>query len=514
MILPFAEYLPDQPDFDNPGSSVILNVVPRTVQSYGPFLAPTKTFNALASRCQGAIGVRDSSANTYNFAGTGAKLYEATGAGSIWSDVSIGAGYNCSSAERWNFVQFGDNLLALEINDPIQSFVLNTSAAFANLSAAAPNARYGCVARDFLMVLNTSDAINGSRPQRVWWPAIGDPTNWPALGSTGAAAVQSDAQDIIGDFGWGTGLVSNVGLADTLIFFERAIFRAMYVGAPDIWGFYPWNGVRGCPVPGSIQRTEIGTIHLGPDDFYLSDASQQTGIGNQKIAKSFYADIDQGFLDRVSSALDPINKIYYLAYPSLSTGNGVVDTLLALNYGIPSTMRTPGRWAKIKDPSIMGEILFISTSFGYNVDNFTALTGYTVDSAPAGPDSRLWTGNKDILSFFDGSHTLNYFSGATLSPVLQTSEQQIKKNRRSAVTRGRPIMDGGSPKVTPLTRNRIEDAPVARTPSTINSGGDCFFKDAEGYYHRYQVSIPAGGSFTHMQGLDIPDDAVVDTGSR
>lgn len=514
MLLPYAEYTPDQPDFQNPGSSLILNVLPRTPKSYGPFASPTQALNSLTQRVQGAIGVRDSAANTYNFAGTATKLWEANSSTSAWADVSKVGGYTISVEEQWRFAQFSDTFIALNINDNIQAFTLGSSSVFADLAAAAPKARYATTIRDFLMVLNTNDATNGARPQRAWWPAIGDPTNWPTLGSATAASLQSDAQDILGDFGWGTGLVANVGPADGLVFFEKAVFRTMYIGAPDIFGFYPANGVRGCPVPGSIQRTEIGTIYLGPDDFYLYDGNSPVGIGNQKIAKSFYSDIDQGFLTRVSSALDPINKIYYLAYPSLTTGAGIVDTLIACNYGLNSTMGTPGRWAKIKDPSIVGEFLFISTSFGYNTDNFTTLTGYNVDTAPAGPDSRLWTGNKDILSFFDTTHTLNYFSGANLEATLETTEAQIIEGQRCAVTRARPIADGGEPSITPYVRNRIEDAPVAKTASQINSNGDCFFKDAEGYYHRFRIDIPAGESFSHQQGVDVGRDDIMESGER
>lgn len=508
-LFPFGEWLPDQAAFDNPGSSNILNVFPRTTGSYGPFASMTAAgLGALNLRCQGGSGFRDSAGNSYDFAGTGTKIYRATSSGG-WSDVSGGV-FTIAVEEQWRTAQFGDVIYFTNISDGIQAYTLGVSANFAALAAAAPKARYLAMSRNFLLAANTIDATNGAKPQRVWWPAIGDPTNWPALGTSAAAAVQSDAQDVTGD-GWITGLVPSVGSVDALVVFEKSISRAMYIGAPDIWGFYPMYGVRGSPVSGSIQRTEIGAIYLGPDDFYLNDGNSVIGIANQKCAKTFYADVDQNFLTRCCSALDPINKLYYLAYPSSATGNGVLDKILVCNYSLKSIVGTPGRWTPIS-PGLF-EYLLVTATFGYNEENFTALTGFNVDTAPAGPDSRLWTGNKDVLSAFDTTHALNYFTGGNLAPILETTEGQPIKSRRAGIMNSKPLIDGGTPTLTPYTRNRLQDSPVAGTASLMNAVGYCPMR-AEGFYHRIRATLPAGSLFNHAQGVDIPQEAIIDTGAR
>lgn len=516
-FLPFGEWLPDQPDFNNPGASNILNVFPRTPQSYGPFPGLAGAgLSALLSRVQGGSGFRDSASNSYNFVGTGSQLLSATSAGSSWSDVSKVGGYHCSTEEQWRSAQFGDTIYFTNISDPVQAYTLGISPTFADLSSAAPKARYACVSRNFLLLGNTSGGSAdttgpAAKPQRVWWSAIGDPTNFPTLETSAAAGVQSDAQDVTGD-GWITGMAASVGSVDVLLLFEKSVTRCMYIGAPDIWGFYPMYGVRGCPVPGSIQRTEIGAIYLGPDDFYINDGQSVLGIANQKCAKTFYADVDQNFLSRCCSALDPINKLYYFAYPSLATGNGILDKMLVCNYSLKSSVGTPGRWAPISPG--MFEFLLISTSFGFNTDNFTSGTGFTADNAPAGPDSRLWTGNKDVLSAINTAHTLQYFAGSNLAPILETSEFQAIPSHRAAVTNTKPMIDGGTPTITPFTRNRLQDSPVARTASVMNATGYCPLKDAEGFYHRFMATLPAASSFTHAQGIDISGDSVIDTGMR
>ena len=518
MFLPYAEWLPDQPDFNNPGSSTILNVVPRTEQSYGPFQGGVVASGALGSACLGALGVRDQSQNIYNFAGTSPKLYKLA-SDLTWSDVSIVAGYTVPSSNFWSFEIFNNTFLACQIGDPIQKFVLGTDSAFSNLASAAPKAKYMTVSKDFLLVANTTggsadSSSPGDCPQRVWWPKIGDPTTWPTLGTATAVSDQSDAQDLAGDIGVITGIVGNNGPSDATVYAEKAVFQAMYIGSPDIWGFYPRLGVRGCVCPKSIQKTEVGIIYLGVDDFYLdSGYGYPVGIGNQKIAKTFYSDITLTNLSKCVSVLDPYNKLYYFGYPS--AGNTVIDSILVCNYALKSIVGTPGRWSKIKDTTIIAEYLFNATAPGYNADTAGAALGFNTDNCPYGPDDPFWVSNQPVLSFFDTtSHKLNGFSGSNLACTLQTSEKQIIPGRRAAIQRGRPIGDGGTATVTPYVRNNVNAFPSAKTASTENSIGDCFFKDAEGFYHRFQTSYATGTVFSHMSGVDIPDDAVAETGER
>ena len=91
-----------------------------------------------------------------------------------------------------------------------------------DLDAAAPKAKTMAVIKDFVMVGDTNDGTDGDQPNRVWWPAINDPTNWPTPGSSSAAQVQSDYQNLPG-----TGRVQKVapaiGGADGAVFCERGI---------------------------------------------------------------------------------------------------------------------------------------------------------------------------------------------------------------------------------------------------------------------------------------------------
>jgi hypothetical protein len=205
-MVPLGEYLPDQPAFQNPGSGNMLNVVPKTKGSYGPAPAMSPVTGALDARCQGASYTRDAAANVWGFAGDAEKLYKNVAGSTDWVDISKGGGYTTPNDGGWALTQFGERVIATNYNDAIQSYEMGVDAAFDDLSVDAPKARHIARVRDFVMVANTVDGIDGAVPQRVWWPAIGNPTSWPTPGSDTAAQVQSGFVDLFGDGGWNQGL--------------------------------------------------------------------------------------------------------------------------------------------------------------------------------------------------------------------------------------------------------------------------------------------------------------------
>jgi hypothetical protein len=506
-IVPIAEWRPDQPDLVDPGAETVKNVLARSANAYGPMSSLAVYSNALTARCQGAVGVTDSSGNANAFAGDASKLYQAVAGSIAWSDVSKAAGYTTGAQERWAAAFFTpERVLMTNFADPIQSFVLGSSTLFSDLSANAPKARYLAVIRDFVMAFNVFDATDGARPTRAHWCAIGDPTSWPAIGSSAAVAVQSDNQDInLGpDFGWGMGIVGGLGSADGAAFFERGIARIAYTGPPSVFGFYAVEGARGTPAPGSIAQLGAFVIYLGDDDLYSFDGSSSTPLGAEKFAKTFYARVDQSQMHRISSAFDPINKIYFMAYPGAGNTNGNCNEVIAYNWLLKRATLIDG----------LGDIemIFRSLSFGSTLDQLDAVNA-SLDALPFSLDSRAWTGGKLLLSAFDGNHKLNYFTGTSLAATVDTSEAQLIQSRRAFVNSVRPLVDGGTPSVAIGTRERQVDAVTWGGAVAINAVGECPQRSSA-RYHRARITMPAGATWSNIYGIDVPEDAVADDGDR
>lgn len=505
-IIPAPQWKPDQPDITDDGTAVALNVLPRTASSYGPMPSLSIYSGALNGRCQGALGIADASGNTFAFAGTGSKLYQASAGSTSWADVSKGGGYSAAADGQWSSTFWTPNLVLMtDFSDAVQAFTIGSSTLFADLSSGAPKAKYLAVIRDFLFLFNIFDATDGARPTRAHWSAIGAPSSWPTAGTSAAAAVQSDFQDInLGDFGQGMGIVGGLGSADGAAFFERGIVRINYVGPPDIFGFYAVEGGRGCIAPGSIAQLGSFVIFLGPDDLYVFDGSTCTGLGAQQFAKTMFGLMDQSKLYRVSAAFDPINQIYFLAFPGPNAVAGNPNMILAYHWVL--------KRASLIDAAGDVELIFRSLSFGTTLEGLDTISS-SIETLPFSLDSRAWTGGALLLSAFDSSHRLNYVNGPSLPATVDTSEAQLIKGRRAFVSSVRPLVDGGTPSVAVATRERQTDAKVYGAPVAMSAIGDCPQR-ASGRYHTARITMSGGATWQQIFGVDVEDDAVEDDGAR
>ena len=499
MFLPLGEFTPDMPDYNNPGSSLIQNVYPKTAQSYGSITSLSTYATALPLRVQGGIPVIDTGANTFVFAGTATDLYKIGSGATTFTNVSQSAGtYSTATNAQWSMCQFGNQIIATNYNQNPQVYTLGSSTTFTDLTSAF-KAQYVTIVKDFVMFGNTYDGAGSNQPQQVWWSAINNASSYPTIGSITAAQVQSDQQVIPGNQGWMTGLVGNLGTADVAIFFERSIWRGTYVGSPNIFAFSAAEGARGTNAPGSIVQVGAQVYYLGEDGFYAFDGSNSSPIGANKVDKWFYKNINLNYLHNISGAADPVNKIIFWAYPSNSSTTGQNDSLIIYNWSL-------NRWSIA---SVNSDYIFRAFTFGYTLEGLDAL-GYTLDTLPFSLDDRAWTGGKVYLAGFDTNHAFGYFTGQTLAATVQTSEVELAAQepnpsvigRRALVTNARPIVDGGTPTVSIGYRQKQQDSIVYSTGSTINAYGECPQR-LEARYFRAQITHPAGDVFDHISGVDL-----------
>jgi hypothetical protein len=500
MMLAIADFAPDLPQNNAEGSSVnVVNLYPRTAESWAPVnsLASYST-NSLASTCLGAIVAQDTGDNVSVFAGDISSLYLLAPGNPAWQKINTGM--TLPAGELWYFTQYGQAVLGAGWSQPLQTYTLNSSSAFTNLATAAPQARYITTIRDWVMVGNTFDTVNGDQPQRVQWCAINDPTTWPPEGSNAEAEVMAGSQIIPGDQGWLMGLVGNLGNADGAIFFERAIWRVIFQGSPTIFGFYPAEGVRGTPAPKSICQLGSTAFYLGEDGFYLFDGAISTPIGVGRVDKTFWNSVNTSYLQNVCGAVDPINRLIMWLYPSNASPSGVPDSMLVYNWAF-------NKWGFAQ---INAEYIFRSLTQGYSLDS---LDNYddNLDTLPFSLDSRVWSGGNIVMGAFSPAHALSFFTGAVLNTLADTVEKEIypqtelfnQQNiagHRALVLNTRPMIDGGTPAVQIGVRSRLIDTPTFVTASNLNLNGDCPVR-AEGRYVRARITTT--GTFNHLQGIQV-----------
>lgn len=489
------EWRPDLPPFGTGFSTTVENVLPKTPTTYGPFPSlQNYATDPLPARCQGAISVLDSDDNVSTFAGTDQNLYQMTVSGPTFSEVSKSHNaYTVATDENWQFIPFGDNLIATQIGDPIQSFIVGTSANFADLSVDAPKARYVAVVKNWLFVANTVDGTDGAVPWRVWWSAFNDPTSWPTPGTAAAAAAQSDFNDIVGQGGWIQGVVGNLGTADAAVFLEHSVWRVVYSGPPSIFTFTQAEGVRGTPAPGSIVQLGALVYYLGEDGFYVFDGTSSQPIGANKVDATFYADFQPSFASRMIGAVDPLNKLIIWAYAGAGSNKGNPNRLIVYNWFTQT-------WSFAPNTEV--ETIFRSLSFGYSLDGLDAVST-NLDALPFSLDSRAWTGGALLLAGFGVDNTMGYFDGPNLAPTVDTEEIQPFTGQRTFVRNTRPLIDGNvTPSIALGLRTTVETSAAYGNPMSMNSLGWCPLR-GNGQYVRARITLAANSTFEHIQGVEL-----------
>lgn len=490
-LIPPAEFAPDMPALAN-SSARILNVVPRTQESYGPLRGLEPFTSALDAICIGAVSVEDADLSAFTFAGTATKLYNNTGGATTWTDVSQAGNYTTSDQEYWRFAQWKNLILATNFGDPVQSYEMGVSTDFADLSADAPQGRHVAVIRNFAVLANTNDATDGNVPQRIWWSEYNEPSSWPAPGSAAAAAAQSDFTDLVGDQGQITGLVGHLGGSDGAVFFARGVWRMIYQGPPVVFGFYPAEGVKGTRASNSIVHMGPVVYYLSEDGFAVFDGTSSKPIGVQRVDKWFFENANLTYLDHVIGSYDPVGDLVLWLFPSSASESGAPDKILIYNWKI-------NRWSYA---DVSAEWLVRSITPGISPDSMDTPFPSGLDSVPYSLDSRFFLGGAMQLAGFDSDHKLGYFQGETLAGTIETQEAQPFAGQRAFVRSVRPMVDGGTPTVGIGTRGRLADSVTWGSDVAMNDMGESPQR-ADARYIRAVVKIPASTDWNHMRGVDV-----------
>lgn len=476
MKLPLAEWKPDLPDHENDGAIEALNVLPAQ-KSYRPLNSLQAFSGALTGVCLGAIRAADSSGNTYNFAGDTSVLYSLAAAGT-WSDVKKAGGYSTASDGRWNFGQYGLQVIATNFDDAIQEYTLGTSTIFADLTTAV-KAKYIGTLREFVVVGNTYDATDGNVAHRVRWSAIGDPTDW-----TVSASTQADYQDLDSSKGAVTAVI---GGEHGIIFQENAVHNMTYVGTPVIFSFDEVEQGVGCYIPNSVVTKGRNTYYIGQDGFYMFDRNQSIPIGANKVNKTFFADFNVAYSFKVSAALDPINSLIVWAYPSNSSIDGTPDKLIIYDW-------INNKWSHAE---VDCELIYGSISLGYTLETLDSYST-DLDALPFSLDSRFWQGGEVSLTAFNTDHKSSYFTGAQLTATIETGEFEGHSNYRTLLKKILPIIDGTTT-INIGTRNQPSDSVTWGSTLSQESNGEISTL-SNARYHRIRLT---SSSFTHAQGVEL-----------
>lgn len=402
---------------------------------------------------------------TFTYGDAGANIVSGADTGTVTFS------YTTPVNQRWRFTQFGNVIIAANGGNRLQGYNLNSASTFQDLAADAPKARYVTVVRDFVV----SGYVATDFPQRVKWSALGDESSW-----TDSATTQSDYQDIPD----GGSVVGVTGGEFGLVFMDRSIHRMSYVGSPLVFQFDNISRNLGCYEPNSIIQYAGTSFFLADDGFYACDGQKVIPIGNEKVNRYFFNDVDEGALPLMSAAVDPFRKLIVWAYASQSSAT--VDKLLIYNYETnkwSSGTTVVDRIASTSSPAFTLEGLDV---FG-NLEQ--------IDSSF---DDRVWLGGKMQFAGVNEAKVVT-FSGEPMMATIETGDIEIP-GATSAITMAKPIVDNGSANVALFSRRLLNEQVVFGSQVVADAENRVSIRGV-GRYHRLQLTPT--GSWTSAVGTDI-----------
>ena len=481
-MVPIGPWLPDIATYNSLAATEALNVVPSKT-GFRPMAGFSAVTSAITARAQGAISVRDLSGAIHNFCGDATKLYKMATDGLSWNDVSrlAGGAYAVASDGWWEFSQFGNTLMADNGTDAAQTFTLGTSANFAALGGSSPIASFAGTIRGFAVKCRVANAHN-----RVQWCGIEDPTTWVA-----SATTLSDAQDLPD----GGAIMGFVGGEYGIVFQERAIQRMSFEGPPTAFRFDKIVNTLGVRAERSIAAYDNLAFFLSNDGFYMIRGGiELVPIGDEKVDRWIESNFDASYPYRISSAIDPVRKLYVMGFASTSAVSGAPDSLIVYHW-------PTGQWARA---AVTHQIVYTAaTQATYTIDGLDAASA-TIDALPFPVDSRVWAGSgRLLLAGFNGSRLQGFFDGSNLAPTVETGDAQFAPGQKSLLRSLRPMIEGNSvtPSVVIRYRNRLQDSMNDKASVAANSDGRCPVR-VKARYHRARITVPAASDWSFITGID------------
>lgn len=484
----YGDWLPDLPAYQNPGSILAKNCIPRA-KSYRDFRSLFQFTDALDMPALGSFWARQSNDTIFNFAGDQTKLYALT-SGTTWSDVS--QALTTYSADFWDFLQTGDRIIATDGGaTDLQYYDMGTSSTFLDLPGTPPRFKSIALIRDFIIGCNWS--FGGDvEPGGFAWSAFNNSEIWTPSLATQANRIPSR--------GAGGKCQRIVPGRRGIAFREQSVVLIDYVGPPTVFNVDEVIVNHGTQAPQSVCWTRQHVFYYSTEGFMMLDRNtlQVTPIGAGKVNNWFSAELAAETVGLILGAVDRRRGLVFWAF---KTSSGAVDynRILCFNWIFQ-------RWSYAEiDTQFIGEF----SSVGLSLDDLDSIfpDGIDLDSIPV--DSDAFIGGALSFLAFNGSNQACTFDGTALVAEIDTKEMAAY-GRRSFVPGVRPIVDGmpSNVEVAPYTRSRVVDNPVLGNYSAINAIGMCDLR-VDARYHRYRTRITGG--FDHAQAVEYPP---MDAGER
>jgi len=224
----------------------------------------------------------------------------------------------------------------------------------------------------------------------VQWSDINDETDW-----TSGTTSQSDYQ-IIAD---GGNVQAITGGEFGLVFLQRAVLRASYVGSPLFFQFDTISRGLGCLEGNSVAQYGSVSFFLSDDGWYSTDGQTITPIGLEKVDRWFFDDVLLASINTMSVAVDPIKNLVVWNYAN----NSGTRSLLIYNWQLQ-------KWTR---GSTVSDVVGTIATTGTTLEGITSESDVAATATVSGKSYTIVTLNDGI----GGATTDFTLIGATANTV-------------------------------------------------------------------------------------------------
>jgi hypothetical protein len=272
---------------------------------------------------------------------------------------------------------------------------------------------------------------------------------------------------------------------------NTSVWRATYVGSPIIFRFDEVARNVGCYASGSAARYQNLTFFLSDSGMYVFDGQSCSPIGIEQVDDVILSEINLTYLHRVTSTIDPVNRLYLMAYPSTASTDGTCNRIAIYSWA-------KQRWSFASEAI---EVLFNHMTSGYTLEGLDALG--TLDNLAFSLDSSAYQGGLSALSCVNSLHQIARFTGSAKTARFTTGEAELVTDSRAFVRSLRPLVQGNSSTSVSIQvggRDRLVDTVSWTNASVMNATGTCPVR-SNARYQRLKMEV--SGGFDRVIGSEV-----------
>lgn len=478
--IPFGQWLPDQPDYKNPGLTECCNVFP-VGSAYEPIPGMVGTGVSVPGGAIGASRVVRPDGSMVMLVGTRSDLF-AVSSGTV---TASGLAFSITDENAfWTFIPFGRMVWAFcvgQVPHYIPDVTLGVT--FLPHPGTAPKASVAGRVGDFVLAGNMEDIDTTVDACRVRWSRFNDPAgDWVDDIATQGGALSLPAQN---------GPVVAISSGESAVVLQKyGISRMDYTGGVSVFARKEISTGRGCVAPASVVQVAGVTYFLSDDGFYKTDGASIAPISSQRVFSWFLDHVDPVLIARTQGAVDWRSRCIVWSYTP-ADGDGSYSRQIVYSF-------EADRWSCAE---FEVDWLFDTNIQGMTLEQVSAIYP-DLDTMPISLDSGIFKSRGRNFSAIVGGDICD-LSGPALEARFSTGEFQPDPGYRSCVN-GVAVMaenEDGNCRVALGGRDSLKGEAV-RWTSLAKEGPDGFAHPLlDSRYIRARVVIPAGADWRKASGI-------------